>query len=253
MDCGPDGIACRRLSAIHLLLLGGDYHLVLRHSRVHERTIRLWIERFNKQGIDGLIYKPQTGRPRIIPAAQESSVILPLVDDPSLAEKTHWKVTKLCGWLREEKQLDSPTAHWCATFTNEHNYARRIPRRMPEPPDRDEWEKQRENFGAELINLLEDPACDVFFGDEAGFEGDPRLRAKMGQAWLPSYSPDFIRSNDSGSTSRGITLQAISPNIVTNSTTSSSTRSGHCWTSRKPSAPSAKPTPNNGKSFWQSV
>jgi hypothetical protein len=49
---------------------------------------------------------------------------------------------------------------------HEYDYARRIPRRMPEPPDRDGWEKQRESFGGELITLLEAPACDVCFGDE---------------------------------------------------------------------------------------
>ena len=146
MDCGPDGKAFRRLSAIHLLLLGGGYHLVLRHSRVHERMFRLWIERFNKQGIDGLIYKPQVGRPRIMPAAQVTSAILPVVDDPSLAGHTHWTVTKLCGWLREQKQLDL-SYRTLVRYLHGHNYARRIPRRMPEPPDRDNWEKQREIFG----------------------------------------------------------------------------------------------------------
>lgn len=197
MDCGPDGKAFRRLSAIHLLLLGGDYHLVLRHSRVHERTFRLWIERFNKQGIDGLIYKPQAGRPRIIPAARVESDILPLVDDPSLADHTHWTVTKLCGWLREEKQLDL-SYRTLVRYLHEHNYARRIPRRMPEPPDRDDWEKQREIFGGELINMLEDPACDVFFGDEAGFEGDPRPRAKWvkrGSRPTQGYFGGHVRQN----------------------------------------------------------
>lgn len=197
MDCGPDGKAFRRLSAIHLLLLGGDYHLVLRHSRVHERTFRLWIERFNKQGIDGLIYKPQAGRPRIIPAAQVASDILPLVDDPSLADHTHWTVTKLCGWLREEKQLDL-SYRTLVRYLHEHNYARRIPRRMPEPPDRDGWEIQREIFGGELITLLEDPACDVFFGDEAGFEGDPRPRAKWvkrGSRPTQGYFGGHVRQN----------------------------------------------------------
>lgn len=177
MDCGPDGKAFRRLNAIHLLLLGAPYKVVLRNSRVNERTFRLWVERFNKQGIDGLIYRPQAGRPRKITADQVANEILPIVDDPSLADHTHWTVTKLCGWLREEKQLDL-SYRTLVRYLHEHNYARRIPRRMPEPPDRDDWEKQREIFGGELITLLQDPACDVFFGDEAGFEGDPRPRAK---------------------------------------------------------------------------
>jgi transposase len=160
MDCGPDGKAFRRLNAIHLLLLGAPYKVVLRNSRVNERTFRLWVERFNEQGIDGLIYKPQAGRPRKISTDQVARDILPVVDDPSLADHTHWTVTKLCGWLREEKQLEL-SYRTLVRYLHEHNYARRIPRRMPEPPDRDNWEKQREIFGGELITLLEDPSCDV--------------------------------------------------------------------------------------------
>jgi len=197
MDCGPDGKAFRRLNAIHLLLLGAPYKVVLRNSRVNERTFRLWVERFNKQGIDGLIYRPQAGRPRKISADQVANEILPIVDDPSLADHTHWTVTKLCGWLREKKQLDL-SYRTLVRYLHEHNYARRIPRRMPEPPDRDDWEKQREIFGGELITLLEDPACDVFFGDEAGFEGDPRPRAKWvkrGSRPTQGYFGGHVRQN----------------------------------------------------------
>ncbi len=197
MDCGPDGKAFRRLNAIHLLLLGAPYKVVLRNSRVNERTFRLWVERFNEQGIDGLIYKPQAGRPRKISTDQVASDILPIVDDPSLADHTHWTVTKLCGWLREEKQLDL-SYRTLVRYLHEHNYARRIPRRMPEPPDRDSWEKQREIFGSELISMLQDRACDVFFGDEAGFEGDPRPRAKWvkrGSRPTQGYFGGHVRQN----------------------------------------------------------
>ena len=197
MDCGPDGKAFRRLNAIHLLLLDAPYKVVLRNSRVNERTFRLWIERFNNQGIDGLIYRPQAGRPRKISADQVANDILPVVDDPSLADHTHWTVTKLCGWLREQKQLDL-SYRTLVRYLHEHNYARRIPRRMPEPPDRDDWEKQREIFGGELITMLEDPANDVFFGDEAGFEGDPRPRAKWvkrGSRPTQGYFGGHVRQN----------------------------------------------------------
>jgi hypothetical protein len=34
---------------------------------------------------------------------------------------------------------------------------------MPERPDRDGLEKQREIFGGELITMLEDPACNMLF------------------------------------------------------------------------------------------
>ncbi len=197
MDCGPDGKAFKRLNAIHLLLLGAAYQLVLRNSRVSERTFRLWIARFNRQGIDGLTYRPYTGRPRKLAAAQVTSEILPLVDQPSLAGQTHWTLTKLCGWLREEKQLDL-TYRTLVRYLHEHNYARRIPRRVPEPPDRDTWEQDRDTFAGKLLDLLASPGAEVFFGDEAGFEGDPRPRSKWvkrGSRPTQGYFGGHVRQN----------------------------------------------------------
>jgi len=159
--------------------------------------LRLWISRFNEQGIDGLIYRPKSGRRRIQPVDQVAREILPVIDDPSLADQTHWTVTKLCGWLREEKQLEL-SYRTLVRYLHEHNYVRRIPRRMPEPPDRDEWVKHRGTFGEELISMLEDPGCDVFFGDEAGFEGDPRPRAKWvkrGSRPTQGYYGGHVRQN----------------------------------------------------------
>jgi transposase len=197
MDCGPDGKAFKRLNAIHLLLLGAAYQLVLRNSRVSERTFRLWVSRFNRQGIDGLTYRPHAGRPRKLEPAQVVSEILPLVDQPALAGQTHWTLVKLCGWLREEKQLDL-TYRTLVRYLHEHNYARRIPRRVPEPPDRDAWEQQRDTFAGELLDLLALPGAEVFFGDEAGFEGDPRPRSKWvkrGSRPTQGYFGGHVRQN----------------------------------------------------------
>jgi transposase len=203
MDCGPDNKAFRRLNAIHLLLIGTPYHLVLRNSRVSDRTLRLWIGCFNLRGIDGLTYKPQPGRPRKFAPEKIISEILPLIDDPSLAKQTHWTVTKLCGWLREEKDLDF-NYRTLVRYLHEQNYVRRIPRRMPEPPNKDKWEQQREAFADKLVDLLEDPSCEVFFGDEAGFEGDPRPRlkwVKRGSRPTQGYYGGHVRQNVVGAVS----------------------------------------------------
>lgn len=197
MDCGPDGKAFRRLNAIHLLLVGGSFELVRRNSRVAERTLRLWISRFNSMGIEGLTYRPYTGRPRKLDPARVTSDILSVVDDPSLAGQSHWTLTKLCGWLREEKQIDL-SYRTLVRYLHEHNYARRIPRKIPEPPDRDAWIVQREEFIPRLLDLLDDPGTIVFFGDEAGFEGDPRPRAKWvkrGSRPTQGYHGGHIRQN----------------------------------------------------------
>jgi transposase len=197
MDCGPDHKASRRLSAIHLLLIGVSFDHVLRHIGRGERTLRLWISRFNEQGIDGLIYRPRSGRPRTLDEASVASTILPVVDDPALAGQLHWTAVKLCGWLKTEKQLDL-SYRTLVRYLHEHDYARRIPRPVPEPPDRDAWLKQRETFAPQLEALLADSSTRVFFGDEAGFEGDPRPRhkwVKRGSRPTQGYYGGHVRRN----------------------------------------------------------
>jgi transposase len=127
MDCGCDNKAFLRLNAIHLLLVGASYDIVLRNSRVSDRMFRLWISRFNAQGIDGLTYKPRPGRSRKLEAAKVGADILPHIDDPLLAGETHWAVVKLCGWRREEKAIDL-SYRTLVRYLHEHEYVRKIPR-----------------------------------------------------------------------------------------------------------------------------
>jgi transposase len=197
MDCGCDNKAFRRLNAMHLLLIGADYLVVLRNSRVSDRMLRLWISRFNAQGIDGLTYRPRPGRPRKLEPEKVASEVLPLLDNPELAGETHWTVVKLCGWLREKKEIDI-NYRTLVRYLHEHEYVRKIPRSVPEPPNRDAWEDQREAFAEQLLDLLENPTCQVFFGDEAGFEGDPRPRhkwVKRGSRPTQSYHGSHVRKN----------------------------------------------------------
>ena len=219
MDCGRDNKVFRRLNAIHLLLVGAAYAIVLRNSRVCDRMLRLWISRFNSQGIDGLIYQPRPGRPRILDAARIESGIIPLVDDPSLAGETHWTVVKLCGWLREQRQIDL-SYRTLVRYLHEHDYVRKIPRPVPEPPDLKTWEDRREAFAGELLELLENPACEVFFGDEAGFEGDPRPRhkwVKRGSRPTQAYQGSHVRQNVIGAVnpSTGQLVSLIIPHCDT--------------------------------------
>lgn len=60
LDCCPDHKRFRRLNAMHSLMIGTPYGLVVRNSRVSER-IRFWVSRFNVSGIDGLIHHPGAG------------------------------------------------------------------------------------------------------------------------------------------------------------------------------------------------
>lgn len=101
--------------------------------------------------------------------------ILPLVDDPSLAGERDWTAVKLCGWLQNQEQLQLSYST-LVRYLHEKNYARRIPRPVPGPPDRDIWQERRESFAGVLLDLMDDPSNKVFFGDEAGFEGPPTCR-----------------------------------------------------------------------------
>ena len=197
MDCGPDAKTYQRPNAIHLLLIGVDYQHVLRNSRVGERMLRLWIARFNQAGIDALVYRPGCGRPGLVAHSEAAERILPLVEHPDQAGQTHWTLAKLCGWLREEQDPDL-SYRTLVRYLHEQGYARRIPRPVPEPPDREAWEDRREAFARELLGYLEDPAAGVFFGDEAGFEGDPRPRrkwVKRGSRPTQGYYGGHVRQN----------------------------------------------------------
>lgn len=179
VDCCPDRKAQRRLNTILLLLCGASFELARAHAGISERCLQLWIQRFNDQGIDGITHRPRSGRPRALDVDQVSSQILPVIDDPDSVGRHHWTVVSLCGWLKEQRDLDL-SYRTLIRYLHEHDYARRIPRPVPEPPDKDRWRTQRKKFIPQLVKLLADPQVDVYFGDEAGFEGDPRPR----QTWV---------------------------------------------------------------------
>ena len=168
---------------MHLLLVGVSFEHALAHFHISQRTLRLWVSRYNVSGIDGLTYKPGGRPPRRLQSAEIEEQIIPYVIDPSKAGQTHWTATKLCGWLREQKGLDLSYST-LVRYLHEKKFVRRLPRPVPEPPNRDQWEDQREVFASELIDLIENKNTEVFFGDEVGFEGDPRPRHR----WVPRGS-----------------------------------------------------------------
>lgn len=203
IDCCPDKKAQKRMNTIHLLLCGSTFELARKHARVSERCLQKWISRFNEGGIDAITYRPVSGRPRVMEKQAVETEILPVVDDPSQAEEHHWTATKLCGWLREKKGLDL-SYRTLVRYLHEHDYARRIPRPFPLPSKPDEWEEQREAFVDRLFPLLEDPKSEVFFGDESGFEGDPRPRqkwVKRGSRPSIGYYGGHVRTNVVGAVS----------------------------------------------------
>ena len=105
ISCCPDQKAAKRLNAMLLMLCGGSVELTLAHAGVSLPCLQLWIRRFNQSGIDGITYRPKSGRPRLMESAEISEKILPVVDDPKLADRHHWTARALCGWLKHNKEL----------------------------------------------------------------------------------------------------------------------------------------------------
>ncbi|MEZ5433449.1 MAG: helix-turn-helix domain-containing protein [Verrucomicrobiales bacterium] len=90
-------------------------------------------------GIDALTDRPKTGRPRSVSQEVVAKGILPLIEAPALAGQSHWTATKLAGWLKNEKDL--PIAYsTLVRYLHEHDYKLKVPRPMPEPPNREDWE-----------------------------------------------------------------------------------------------------------------
>jgi transposase len=203
LACCPDRKAQFRLNAILLLLCGGSFEITMMHSGISERCLQLWIKRFNDSGIDGITYRPKSGRPRLMSAIEIKENILPLVDDPQLANRHHWTAVSLCGWLKDTENL-KVSYRTLLRYLHEQNYVRRIPRPMPEPPNRDTWIEQRNEFIPRLQDLVKEENVEVFFGDESGFEGDPRPRqrwVKRGSNPTQGYYGGHIRQNIIGAVS----------------------------------------------------
>ena len=63
---------------------------------VTERALLQWIHAFNASGIDGLIVKNRTGRPRKI-EKEPAAAFVDLLEHPEPADRTHGTVKSLHG------------------------------------------------------------------------------------------------------------------------------------------------------------
>ena len=61
MEAAPTKRSYIRLGAMRLLLEGMDRELVCKIYNRTDRMVRLWIEMFNRGGIDALASKPRVG------------------------------------------------------------------------------------------------------------------------------------------------------------------------------------------------
>jgi transposase len=193
MEAAPNKRSYIRLAAIRSLVLGLARTTVCQQFCRTDRMVRLWIELFNRGGIDALITRPKPGRPRKVKLERVCDLLLPVLENPATAGQVHWTGVKLHGYLKEQLSIElgySTALRWL----HELNFHRRVPRPWPERQN----EEDRKAFQEQLRALAEDPKVQLWFGDECGVEGDPRPRRRWvrpGQPRTVPYLGDHLRQN----------------------------------------------------------
>lgn len=193
MEAAPNKRSYVRLSAMRALLLGYSRQEVCELNDRTDRMVRLWIDLFNRGGIDALITKPRPGRPRKVKLERVRDLLVPVLENPAAAGQVHWTGVKLHGYLKEKLclELGYRTA---VRWLHELNFHLRVPQPWPERQN----ETERKEFMTELRALCADPQVELWFSDECGVEGDPRPRRRWvqpGKRRTVPYLGDHIRQN----------------------------------------------------------
>jgi transposase len=152
-----------RLDTIELLLRGYSRREVENIKNMSSRTLRDWVGKFNKRGIDGVVTKARSGRARKL----EQEYFQEIAQQQFASECS--SVVQLHGYLSVElkKELSYCT---CWRYTREAGYSMIVPRKVHPNADPELQKRFVEDFN----NKLKDKPLRVFFCDEAGVEGDPR-------------------------------------------------------------------------------
>ena len=176
-----------RCMAIIMLGTGSNRDQVMLACDVTERALRKWIAQFNKRGIDGLIVRKRSGRPRRI-TKQTAKILKEDIENPHKSGREFWTARSFHGYLKEQYQIDCSYTTVLRLF-HEQGFSLRVPRPWPDRQD----EKKREEFRILMRTLCQDEEIELWFTDETGIEGEPRPRRK----WASSGTrPTVVRNGD---------------------------------------------------------
>jgi putative transposase len=193
MEAAPTKRSYIRLAAVRALLLGVARAQVCQLYDRSDRWVRLWVELFNRGGIDALASKPRPGRPPKVKFERLQDLLIPVLADPSRAGELHWTGVKLHGWLKDQLAVELGY-RTVIRYLHQLDCHLRVPRTWPERQD----QTAREAFLEGLRPLQDDPNVELWFGDECGVEGDPRPRRRWvvrGSRPQVPYLGDHIRAN----------------------------------------------------------
>jgi transposase len=193
MEASPTKRGYVRLQAMRALLLGYSRAQVCQLTGRSDRMVRLWIELFNRGGIDALRTNKPGGRPRKVKLERVRDLLVPVLENPAQAGVVHWTGVKLHGYLKEQLCVDLGY-RTAVRWLHELDYHLRFPRPWPQRQN----EQERQVFLEQLRAWAEDPALKLWFCDECGVEGDPRPRRRWVQPGKPHTVPylgKHIRQN----------------------------------------------------------
>src|ERR1700733_9134731 len=98
MEAAPNKRSYIRLAAIRAMFMGMDRETVCALYDRTDRMGRLWMTLFNAGGIDALATKPRPGRRRKVKLERLKDLLVPVLEDPTLAKELHWTGVKIHGW-----------------------------------------------------------------------------------------------------------------------------------------------------------
>jgi putative transposase len=81
-----DPKAVRRILAIAMILDGHSRQAAANAQAMDRQTLRDWVIRYNEHGINGLVDRPRSGRPRLLSADQEAELEAWVDQGPELAK-----------------------------------------------------------------------------------------------------------------------------------------------------------------------
>lgn len=193
MKCTPLKKGFLRLNAIYSLMHDIPKAKVMEMNQISRKTLYLWIRRFFKYGVDGLINKPRYGRPKLLKEGEVKNKLIEILDEPNKDNLGLYTAVKIHAYLKEQYKVEFSYSS-CLRYIHKEGYNRRIPRRMPANGD-----KELQNaFKKRLEELSKDESNEIWFADESGFDGDPRPRAKWtkrGKKSHVTYEGLHIREN----------------------------------------------------------
>ena len=102
MEAAPTRRSYIDSTVIRSLLMGLRHSVVARQFCRTDRVLRLWIEMFNRGGIDALTTKRRPGRGRKVKLECLRDLLVPVFKNASQAGELHWTGVKVHGWLKEQ-------------------------------------------------------------------------------------------------------------------------------------------------------